>query len=102
MKHSIQLITFVAWMAFSCKPPAPVTDLTKEILIPKPVSVTSTGTSFIFNEEIPVYFSGNREIKALAIALANQYSIPEGMVEEIASPPAKGIFLSIAGKDATG
>ena len=63
MKSLIIPALFLAAMIFiptSCKPKTP-TDLTKESIIPKPVSITATGDYFTLNKKTVIFVSGDSE-----------------------------------------
>lgn len=63
MKSLTIPVLFLAAMIFiptSCKPKTP-TDLTKESIIPKPVSITATGDCFTLNKKTVIFVSGESE-----------------------------------------
>ncbi len=42
---------------FACRPSGPPTSLSKESIIPKPVSIASTGSSFKLDDDAEIYVS---------------------------------------------
>jgi hexosaminidase len=77
-------------LQFSCtsEPPAEPTDLTQEVIIPKPVSVTATGESFMLTETTKIYTEGtSAELTQIGQHLANYLS------------PATGFNLSVESAD---
>ncbi len=87
-------LLIILCIAVSCKPKRPATDLTKEILIPKPLLVTATGSAFVVDQETKVYFNGNNEVAELALGVANHLAIAEPVVVATEAPE-EGIFLTI-------
>ncbi|MBW8326888.1 MAG: beta-N-acetylhexosaminidase [Prolixibacteraceae bacterium] len=84
-----------------CKP----TDLSKENLIPKPVSVTATGSSFDLTDQTDIYVQGeSEELLRIGQYLADKLnpSTELGLeVKTTTEAPATGnIFLSLAANDA--
>lgn len=84
-----------------CKP----TDLSKENLIPKPVSVTATGSSFDLTDQTDIYVQGeSEELLRIGQYLADKLnpSTELGLeVKTTTEAPAPGnIFLSLAANDA--
>ncbi len=86
----------------SCKNEPP-TDLTKESIIPKPVSVTATGKAFLLTEKTVIYTpEGNGELAQVARQLSTQLNSITGFTNAIGSAnetPAEGIYLTINGND---
>jgi hexosaminidase len=83
-----------------CKP----SDLTKENLIPQPVSVTATGSSFDLTDQTDVYVQGESvELIQIGQYLADKLNPSTGLgieVKTTTEAPAPGnIFLSVAGND---
>jgi len=100
------LIFLMLVIGVSCKESTP-SDLTKESLIPKPVSVTSTGDYFNLQKDVVVYVqAGNEEIKKTGQYLADHLKPATGLdleVTETASVPDAGnIFLTLDGSLSTG
>lgn len=63
-------LTIIFLITFSCTPPTPK-DLGAESLIPKPVELTATGSSFRLKQDSKITFSGNsEELRAVANHLA--------------------------------
>lgn len=84
-----------------CKP----TDLSKENLIPKPVSVSATGSSFDLTDQTDIYVQGeSEELLRIGQYLADKLnpSTELGLeVKTTTEAPAPGnIFLSLAANDA--
>jgi hexosaminidase len=86
----------------SCKNESP-TDLSKESMIPKPVSVTATGKSFLLTDKTVIYTpDGNGELAQVAGHLASHLGSITGFTnstETIGNTPAEGIYLTINGND---
>ena len=55
----------------SCKPSEPPTDLTKETIIPKPVSVTATGDRFSLTDASNIYVE-SEQLKPIGQYLADK------------------------------
>ena len=86
-------------MLFSCKKPIPK-DLNKENLIPKPVSVTATGSSFEWTNNTQIYTeTGKAEVKEIAVYLADFIASSTGFktkIKEVKNPlGSRGISLII-------
>lgn len=84
----------------SCKP----SDLTKENLIPKPVSVTATGSSFDLTDQTNIFVQGeSAEILQIGQYLADKLNPSTGLAIEVKSnmenPSSGSIVLSISGND---
>ncbi|HAM09902.1 MAG TPA: beta-N-acetylhexosaminidase [Bacteroidales bacterium] len=89
----------------SCGPKTP-TDLTRESIIPKPLSVAATGDYFCLGEKTDIYVQGESdELKNVAGYLADRLRPATGFPLEVkttAEVPGKGnIFLTLSGVDAT-
>jgi len=84
-----------------CKP----TDLSKENLIPKPVSVVATGSSFDLTDQTDIYVQGEAaELIQIGQFLADKLNPSTGLGIEvkttIEAPGPGNIFLSLSGTDA--
>jgi len=98
----ILLITAII-LQVSCTPKEP-TDLTRNNIIPKPVSVTATGDYFCLGERAAVYINDtNEEIVFLANYLADRLEPATGYmidVKKTIEVPGKGnIYLTLSGAD---
>ncbi|HUX95999.1 MAG TPA: beta-N-acetylhexosaminidase [Bacteroidales bacterium] len=98
----ILLITAII-LQVSCTPKEP-TDLTRNNIIPKPVSVTATGDYFCLGERAAVYINDtNEEIVFLANYLADRLEPAIGYmidVKKTIEVPGKGnIYLTLSGAD---
>jgi hexosaminidase len=82
----------------------PPTDLTKESIIPKPVSVIATGKTFLLTNKSIIYVpNGNGELMEVAHRLASQLNEVTGYTNSIQatdSRPTEGIYLTVDGNDA--
>ncbi|MBK5279896.1 MAG: beta-N-acetylhexosaminidase [Bacteroidia bacterium] len=92
--------TFIVLL--SCKPSGPKTDLTKETIIPKPVSVTATGDRFSLTDDSNIYVEGD-ELKQIGQYLANKLNPSTGFDLQVTAmagePPSGNIYLTTAGAD---
>lgn len=97
----VVLITMIVIQSCKNEPP---TDLTKESIIPKPVSVVATGKGFSLNSSTVIYVpNGNGELMQVAQRLASQLNEITGFTNKIEGTdgkPTAGIFLTIDGVDA--
>lgn len=89
----------------SCKPETP-TDLTKENIIPKPLSVSATGDYFCLGENTSIYVqSETDELKEVAGYLADKLRPSTGFPLEVKTTsdlPGKGnIYLTLSGADSS-
>ncbi len=105
-KFAASAIFLMLVIGVSCKVSAP-SDLTKESLIPKPVSVTSTGDYFNLKGGAAIYVTGgDAEVKIVGEYLAGQLKSSTGLdlkVSESEKEPGAGnIFLSLSEKTASG
>ncbi len=87
----------------SCTPETP-TDLTKESIIPKPVSVTATGESFTVKEGTDIYVQGStEELKQVGIYLAAILKPVTGFEIDVITgsdiPPSGSIILTVQGAE---
>jgi len=85
----------------SCKPKTP-TDMTKESIIPKPVSVTAAGESFMLRAKTAIYLDGESEdILKIGQYLADKLKPVTGLstvVKTAAAEPGSGnIYLTLSG-----
>ncbi|NPA37321.1 MAG: family 20 glycosylhydrolase [Chlorobi bacterium] len=70
MKKTFELLIVISFVFSSCETHTPK-DLLKENLIPKPSSVTATGSSFNLEDDTEIYFQkGNESVKKTAEYLA--------------------------------
>jgi hexosaminidase len=78
-------------------------DLSKESIIPKPVSVTATGGFFTLKASTKIYIQGeSSELKQVGRYLADRLNPATGFAIEVkaaAKPPKSGIFLSLQPTD---
>ncbi len=83
----------------------PPTDLTREVLIPKPVSVTATGKSFKLKEGTVIHVAeGNTELTQLANYLSGELQKATGLtfqVETSGEPKKNSIQLTLSGQDSS-
>jgi hexosaminidase len=98
-QFAASVIFLMLIIGVSCKVSVP-SDLTKESLIPKPVSVTSTGDYFNLQEGAVIYVQGgNEEIKKTGQYLAGQLKPATGLdlevVETTNAPGAGNIYLTL-------
>ncbi|MBK9388937.1 MAG: beta-N-acetylhexosaminidase [Bacteroidetes bacterium] len=101
---SIMIIAAI-FLQISCKPTIQ-TDLTKENIIPKPVSVTATGDYFCLGEKASIYIQGETaELMQTGNYLAERLRPATGFPLEVRTTteePGKGnIFLTLSGADAS-
>jgi hexosaminidase len=100
---SIMIIAAI-FLQISCKPTTR-TDLTRENIIPKPVSVTATGDYFCLGEKASIYVQGTDELKQIGNYLAERLRPSTGFPLEVkttSEAPGKGnIFLTLSGADAS-
>lgn len=95
---------FVLTVIFSQTACAP-SDLSKENMIPKPVSVVQTGSSFDLTDQTDIYVQGeSAELKQIGQYLADKLNTSTGKAIEVKTTleaPAPGnIYLSLSGTDA--
>ena len=104
MKNLTITVLFLAAMMIipiSCKPKTP-TDLTKESIIPKPVSVTATGESFTLKAKSTIFVEGESvEILKIGQYLADKLNPVTGLstvVKTTAAEPGSGnIYIALSG-----
>ena len=112
MKLTLRPIQFLQLIAFafgltvlvaSCKEKEAPTDLAKETIIPKPVSITPTGKNFSLTPETVIYVPAeNDELMVVAQRLALQINNFTGFtskIEKTGSMPEAGIYLIAEGED---
>jgi hexosaminidase len=99
MKYFFYVLAAAGCFLNGCKPKTP-TDLTKEILIPKPVSVTATNGSFEIDPGTKIYFNGGDAAKTVAIDLLAYCGLntTQNLIATTEIPSA-GIYLTTQGKD---
>jgi hexosaminidase len=80
-----------------------VSDLTKAAIIPKPVSVTATGSIFTLNSKTDIYIQGeSEELKQIGNYLAERLRPATGFEIEVKSTstaPKSAIYLTLGGTD---
>ncbi|MBR8535280.1 beta-N-acetylhexosaminidase [Carboxylicivirga sediminis] len=85
-------------LSVSCQKPIP-TDLSKINLIPAPVHLNATGSSFQLNESTNIYVTeGNEALRRVAQVLAGEVESVTGLklhVSEVPELPVKGISLTV-------
>lgn len=101
MKKNVLLTLMTGVMmqfSVSCTKPIPA-DLSKVSLIPIPVEMSATGSSFQISEVSTIYVQeGSTELKQTASLLAEQISTITTIklkTEVVSQAPAKGIYLSV-------
>lgn len=80
------------------------TDLSKENIIPKPVSVVATGSAFDLTDQTDIYVQGeSAELKQIGQFLADKLNPSTGLGIEVKTsteiPGPGNIFLSLSGDD---
>lgn len=96
-------LSVIVLLQYSCKPGTP-SDLSKENIIPKPVSVTATGDYFKLCEKTGIYITdGSDELKQLAEYMAERLRPATGFNLDINTadgiPPRGNIYLTLTGAD---
>lgn len=103
MLQRIALVVALAWVASGCKQHPP-TDLTKENIIPKPVSVTASEKVFELTEKTSISVNGPG-LDFIGNYLANVlrpstgYALP---VAEASDAPKNGIYIELVSDDGLG
>jgi hexosaminidase len=102
---SAGIVVLFVILIMSCGTETP-TDLTKESIIPKPLSVIATGDYFCLGKKADIYVQGeSNELKSVAGFLADRLRPATGFTLEVkttAEAPGKGnIFLTLSGADAS-
>jgi len=99
---AIAVLLLIVLMQFACTPKVP-SDLTKESIIPKPVSVTATGDYFSINDKTAIFVQGeSQELKNIGQFLANRLNPATGLAIEVkaaTAEPTSGIYLMLNGSD---
>lgn len=105
-KHKTSTTTFIGMIlmvlltSFLTKTPS---DLSKESIIPKPVSVTATGRFFTLKSATVIYVQGeSQELKQIGQYLADRLKPATGFDFEVKSTvkvPRKGIYLTMPAAD---
>ena len=95
------LVLTVIFSQTACTP----TDLSKENMIPKPVSIVPTGSSFDLTDQTDIYVQGeSTELKQVGQYLADKLNPSTGLgldVKTTIEAPVQGnIYLSLSGTDA--
>jgi len=92
------IVSVLMQMVVSCQKPVPA-DLSKVSLIPVPVELKASGSSFQLNENTEVFIpSESPEVKALANVLSSQlskYTQGKITISEVDGAPVRGIYLSL-------
>ena len=96
-------LTAMFFIPTSCKPKTP-TDLTKESIIPKPVSITATGDNFTLKEKSSIFVRGEAdEMIQIGEYLADRLNPVTGFATKVkttsAEPRSGNIYLSLAGPE---
>jgi hexosaminidase len=99
----VLIAVFTTVILLSCKTEIP-SDLAKENIIPKPVSVTSTGDYFTLKEKSDIYAEGgSEELKQIGQYLAGKLEPLTGFKAEVKStsgePWSGNIFLKLSDLD---
>ncbi|MCG8582419.1 MAG: beta-N-acetylhexosaminidase [Bacteroidales bacterium] len=84
-------------LGVSCHKPIPA-DLSKVSLIPAPVELKASGTSYFLSEKTTIYIQDNDDLNTLGSLLSQQIESLTGLklkVEKSDKAPAKGIYLAI-------
>lgn len=93
------LLLSIAMIQMSCAPKS-TSDLGKAPVIPKPVSVTSTGDIFILKAKTDIFVQdGSDELKQIGQLLADRLKHSTGFEIDVipaATPPKAGIFLTLS------
>jgi len=99
---AIAVLLLIVMMQFACTPKVP-SDLTKESIIPKPVSVTATGDYFSINPKTVIYVQGESpELKNIGQFLADKLNPATGFaigVNTATAEPKGGIYLTLKGAE---
>ena len=102
---AVAIIIF-AVVQFSCGRSQAPTDLTKESIIPRPVSVQATGESFTLTDKTDIYiWEGSDELTSIGNYLAAKLNPSTGLGFEVKSTkvaPPKGNIYLVINKDVQG
>ena len=92
-------------LLISCRPAEPRTDLSKESIIPKPVSVTPTGGVFELTDESRIYVDDTAKLGRIGRYLAEKLRPATGFNIQVLPvtgiPPTGNIYLTTKGADPT-
>ncbi|MCK3686024.1 beta-N-acetylhexosaminidase [Maribellus sp. YY47] len=94
----------LAFLIQSCSEPVK-TDLTQTAFIPKPVSVTATGTAFEVNNSTIIYVQNGAEelMKTAEILAAKIGKATEKItIQPVQEAPSKGIYIAVEASDELG
>ncbi len=84
----------------SCKPPVPPTDLSKENIIPQPISITATGNAFVLTDDSDIFVEGPEELKQIGQYLADKLNPSTRFDMKVASttgaPKSGNIYLTLS------
>ena len=102
--RNLILIIWIAIAVVGCKKPHAPTDLTKENLIPIPVSVQATAKVFEVTKETAIYVEGE-ELLAIGEYLADKLRPSTGFELKVSTtsgaPKSGNIYITTTGTDAT-
>ncbi len=103
MIFKLNSVLLIMAVLFSCTPRTPK-DLLEESIIPKPVSVTATNSSFVLSEKSGIYFQqSSEELKFTGQYLAQILNQSTGFGIQVTSAdktPAKGnIYLKLSNEN---
>ena len=98
---TVLLAVFILIMQVSCTSKIP-SDLSKESIIPKPVSVSATGEYFTLTPRTDIYVQGgSEELTRIGQYLADILNPATGFEIEVKSttsePPSRTVFLTLSG-----
>ncbi len=91
----LSLIACVALLSAACKKHAP-TDLAKQVVFPRPASVTTGGDAFEFGKDTKVNVSGSADARRVAEYFAANMRPATGFelsVAEVQKAPSSGIYF---------
>lgn len=87
--------------SISCKQAGPPTDLTKENIIPKPISITATGARFSLTDNSNIYVEGDVQLKEIGQYLADKLNPSTGFDLKVSSttgaPESGNLYLTLSG-----